>query len=62
MLVTLSGMVMDVKPLQPEKADRSMLVTLFGIVMDVSPLHPEKAPAPMLAPTVITIFLREAGT
>ncbi len=37
MLVTLSGIVTDVSPEQPEKAWDSMLVTLSGIVIDVSP-------------------------
>ena len=39
MLVTLFGMVMLVKPLQPESAEYPMLVTLFGIVMLVKPLQ-----------------------
>ena len=43
MLVTLSGIVMDVKPLQPEKAESPMLVTLSGMVTDVKPLHLQKA-------------------
>ena len=43
MLVTLSGIVMDVKLVQPEKAEFPMLVTLSGMVMDVNPLQPEKA-------------------
>ncbi|MEE0842583.1 MAG: hypothetical protein U0M04_06790 [Christensenellales bacterium] len=43
MLVTLSGMVTDVKPLQSEKAESSMLVTLSGIVMDVKLMQFEKA-------------------
>ena len=40
MLVTLSGMVMDVKPVQSWKASSPMLVTLFPMVTDVKPLHP----------------------
>ena len=43
MLVTLSGMVIDVRPLQPEKAELLILVTLSGMVIDVRPLQPEKA-------------------
>ena len=39
MLVTLSGIVTLVKPLQPEKAELPILVTLSGIVMLVSPLQ-----------------------
>ena len=44
MLVTLSGMVTDVKPVHQEKAYSPMLVTLSGMVTDVKPLQPEKAP------------------
>ena len=43
MLVTLSGIVMDVKLVQPEKAEFPMLVTLSGMVMDVNPLQLWKA-------------------
>ena len=43
MLVTLSGMVIEVKPLQPRKAPSPMLVTLSGMVIEVKPLQPEKA-------------------
>ena len=43
MLVTLSGIVIDVKPSQPEKALSPMLVTLSGMVMDVKLLQSEKA-------------------
>ena len=39
MLVTLLGMVMEVRPLQPEKACLLMLVTLLGIVKDVRDLQ-----------------------
>ena len=35
MLVTLFGIVMEVRLLQPEKAELPMLVTLPGIVMEV---------------------------
>ena len=35
MLVTLSGIIMLVKPVQPENAPSSILVTLFGIVISV---------------------------
>ena len=40
MLITLSGMVTDVKPLQSSKAEYPMLVTLSGMVMDVKLLQP----------------------
>ena len=43
MLVTLLGIVTDVKPLQREKALLPMLVTLLGISIEVKPLQPEKA-------------------
>ena len=39
MLVTLSGMVTDVKLLQSSKAELPMLVTLSGMVMDVKLLQ-----------------------
>ena len=39
MLVTLSGMVMEVKPVQYEKAYSPMLVTLSGMVTEVKPLQ-----------------------
>ena len=41
-------MVIDVKPLQPEKAFSPILVTEFGIVTDVKPLQLEKAPSLIL--------------
>ena len=37
MLVTLSGMVTDVKPVQSKKDSSPMLVTLSGMVTDVKP-------------------------
>ena len=40
MLVTLSGIVMLVRPLHPLKAELPMLVTLSGIVMLVRPVQP----------------------
>ena len=43
MLVTLLGMVTEVKPLQPEKAKSSMYLTLLGIVTEVRPLQLWKA-------------------
>ena len=43
MLVTLLGMVTDVKPVQPYKAYSPILVTLFGMVTDVKPLQLYKA-------------------
>ena len=40
MLVTLDGIVTDVRLLQPENAEDPMLVTLDGIVTDDRPLQP----------------------
>ena len=37
MLVTLLGMVIEVKPEQPEKAEFPMLVTLLEMVIEVKP-------------------------
>ena len=39
MLVTLLGIVMEVKEEQPRKAEFPMLVTLLGIVTEVSEEH-----------------------
>jgi hypothetical protein len=39
MEVTELGIVKDVKPLQPEKAELPMKVTELGIVSDVKPLQ-----------------------
>ncbi len=43
MLVTLLGMVMEVRPLQLSKAKLPMLVTLLGMVMEVRSLQFPKA-------------------
>ena len=48
MLVTPLGMVTEVRPLQPLKAEFPMLVTLLEMVIDVKPLQAEKAEFPML--------------
>ena len=48
MLVTLSGIVTLVSPLQSSNAKSLILVTLFGIVTLVSPLQPSNAEDPML--------------
>ena len=50
------GIVIDVSPLQKEKAPCPILVTLFGIVIEVSPIQPEKAPAPILV-TLLGILI-----
>ena len=43
MLVTELGILMEVKELQPQKADCPMLVTELGILMEVKELQPQKA-------------------
>jgi len=43
MLVTLSGIVIEVKPVQPLNAELPMLVTLAGIVTAIKPVQPENA-------------------
>jgi hypothetical protein len=49
---TLGGVaarqVIEVRPLQPEKAHIPMLVTLLGMVIEVRLLQPENAELPML--------------
>ena len=52
MLVTLFGMVMEVKPVQNRNASSPMVETLFGMVMEVRPWQLENAPSPML----VTLF------
>ena len=40
MEVTLFGMVIEVKPVQPENAPPPMEVMLFGMVIEVKPVQP----------------------
>ena len=42
-LVTLSGMLTEVRPVQCSKVDSSMIDTPVGIVMDVKAAQPENA-------------------
>ena len=56
-LVTPSGIVIEVKLAQPEKALPPMLVTLSGIVIEVKLVQPENALSPMLSPLVIVTTL-----
>ena len=59
-LVTLSGIVMPVNPVQPENALSPMLVTPSGIVMLVNPVQPENAELLMLvtlSPIVMLVKL-----
>ena len=39
MVVTDEGMVMDIRPVQPEKALPPMVVTDEGMVMDIRPVQ-----------------------
>ena len=48
MLVTLSGMIIEVRLLHPKKAEFPMLVTLSGMVIEVRLLQLLKALSPML--------------
>ena len=56
MLVTLLGMVMLVRPVQPSKAQFPMLVTLLGMVMLVRSVQPSKAQFPMLVTGIPSIL------
>ena len=47
MLVTLLGIVTEVKPEQPEKTPAPMLFTLLGIVTEVKLEQSSKTPSPM---------------
>jgi len=48
MLVTLSGKMMLVKPVQPENAEVPMVVKPSGITTSASPVQPLNAKLPML--------------
>ena len=54
MLVTLLGIVTEVKPLQPQKASSPMLVTLLGIVTEVKLLQSLKASLPIPVTVYVT--------
>ena len=58
MLVTLSGMLMLVRLLQPENAPSPMLVTLSGMLMLVSLLQPSNAFAGIVV-AFVTVTLRK---
>jgi hypothetical protein len=49
MVVTLPGMVMEVRAEQPMNALFPMMVTLFGMVTEVMELVPRNAKLPMAA-------------
>ena len=56
--VTLLGIVIDVKPVQPKKAPSPIVVMLLGIVIDVKPEQPQNAPSPIAVTlTGMTVFL-----
>ena len=42
-LVTLSGMVIDVNPVHPEKAETPIVISELGKVIEENPVQPEKA-------------------
>ena len=48
MLVTLSGIVIEVKPVHFSNALSPMFVTLSGIVIEAKPVQPPNAESPML--------------
>ena len=63
MLVTLSGIIMLVSPVQLLNALPPIFVTLSGIVMFVSPVQPLNVPSLMLVTlpsSGITLFLQPA--
>ena len=49
MLVTLLGMMIEVKLAHPQKAPTSMLVTLSPMMTEAKRLHPKNAPFHMLS-------------
>ncbi len=55
MLVTLFGIVTDVSPEQPSKANAPILVTLSGIEIDVKGEQPENAWFAMLVTPSATV-------
>ena len=59
MLVTLFGIVKEVKPVQPLNAEDPIPVTLFGIVIEVKPLQPLNAEEGILVPPLITTVCRQ---
>ena len=60
MLVTLSGIVIEVREVQSEKADPPMLVTLLGIVTEVSEMQPANALHPILV-TLLGMVIEVRG-
>ena len=59
MLVTLLGMVMEVRSVQPANALLYMDVTLLGMMMEVRPVQPKKATKPMdVTPSGIIVFMQ----
>ena len=61
MLVTLWGMVMEVRPEQPLNASSPMLVTPSGMVMEVRLEHSPNAHPPMLVTLLgMVVFMQPA--
>ena len=61
MEVTALGMVINVRPLQPQNARSPMEVTALGMVINVRPLQPRNASFPIKATVLgITVFLQPA--
>ena len=62
MEVTEFGMVTEVNPIQPSKADPPMEVTELGMVTEVNPLHLPKAALPIeVTEYVIPLWVTEEG-
>ena len=61
--VTLSGIVIEVKPVQSENACQPMDVTLSGIVIEVKPVQPLNASQPMYVTpsSIITDLILSIG-
>lgn len=57
MVVTLSGIVILVRPVQSKNALVSIMITLFGIVMLIRLWQPAKAPCPMLVTLLLSVAL-----
>ena len=61
MLVTLLGMVIVVKPVQPENAELPILVTPLGMVIEVKPVQLENAEPEIETVPSFTSILVPAG-
>ena len=61
MVVTLAGIVMEVRSVHSWNAPSLIVVTLLGISMLVKPEQPEKALSPMVVTLLGMIVLRQAN-